>query len=111
MMSHAMQMVTKAIHHVNPTQVPVIAVDQPLFAICKQIQWTCPESHGEDKIVVMMGGLHIEMNLLKLLGDWLSESGWITSLVKAGITTSGRADAMLTGSHVIRTRYVHQVSV
>ena len=111
MMSHAMQMVTKAIHHINPTQVPVIVVDQPLFAICKQIQWTWPESHGEDKIVVMMGGLHIEMNLLKLLGDWLSESGWITSLVQAGITTSGRAESMLTGSHVIRTRNAHQVSV
>ena len=111
MMSHAMQMVTKAIHHLNPTQIPVVVVDQPLYAICKQIQWTWPESHGEDKIVVMMGGLHIEMNLLKLLGDWLSGSGWIASIVQAGITTSGRADAMLKGSHVTGTRYAHQVSV
>ena len=48
MMSHAMNMVKKAICHINPEQIPVIVVDQPLFAMCKQIQWTWPESHGED---------------------------------------------------------------
>ena len=62
------------------------------------------------KIVLMMGGLHIEMNLLKLLGDWLCGSGWITSLVQANVTTSGRAESMLSGSHVTRTRYAHQVT-
>ena len=50
------------------------------------------------------------MNLLTLLGDWLSGSGWTTSLVQAGITTAGRAEGMLTGSHVTRTRYIHQVT-
>ena len=50
------------------------------------------------------------MNLLKLLGDWLRGSGWVESLVDAGITTSGRADAMLSASHVTRTRYAHQVT-
>ena len=110
MMVHAMQMASNAIHHLNPSQTPVIVVDQPLYAICKQIQWTWPESYGEDKVVVMMGGLHIEMNLLKLLGDWLRGSGWITALIQANITTSGRAESMLSGSHVTQTRYAHQVS-
>ena len=50
------------------------------------------------------------MNLLKLLGDWLQGSGWTTALVQANITTSGRADSMLAGSHVTRTRYTHQVT-
>ena len=110
MISHAMKMVTDATKHVNPTQIPVIVADQPLYAIIKQVQWTWPETHGEDKIVAMMGGLHIEMNLLKLLGDWLRGSGWIASLIQADITTSGRAEAMLSGSHVTRTRYAHQVT-
>ena len=57
-----------------------------------------------------MGGLHIEMNLLKLLGDWLRGSGWITALIQADITTAGRAEAMLSGSHVTRTQYLHQVT-
>ena len=37
------------------------AVDQPSFAIVKQIQWNWPASHGENQLVIMLGGLHIEM--------------------------------------------------
>ena len=35
--------------------------------------------------------------------------GWLNVLVKAGVTTSGKAEAAERGSHVIRTRYVHQI--
>ena len=110
MISHAMQMVVDATKHINPTQITILVADQPLYAIIKQVQWTWPETHGEDKIVAMMGGLHIEMNLLKLLGDWLRDSGWTAVLIQADITTSGRAEAMLSGSHVTRSRYAHQVT-
>ena len=37
------------------------AVDQPSFAIVKQIQWNWPASHGENQLVILLGGLHIEM--------------------------------------------------
>ena len=33
-----------------------------------------------------------------------------SALVQADVTTRGRADAMLKGSHITRTRYAHQVS-
>ena len=72
--SHAMQMVMDATNHINSSQIPVIVMDQPLYAICKQIQWTWPDTRGEHRIIAVMGGLHIEMNLLKLLGDWLRGS-------------------------------------
>ena len=58
-----------------------MAVDQPLFALAKQIQWQWPESYGVDKFVVMFGGLHIEMTVLKVLGDLLKGSGWTGALV------------------------------
>ncbi len=48
---------------------------------------------------------------MKLLGDWLRDSGWIAALIDAEVTTPGRAEAMLKGSHVTRTRYAHQVTV
>ena len=54
-----------------------------------------PDIYGEDKYVVMMGGLHIEMAALKVLGDWLQNSGWTRALVRADITTPGKADTML----------------
>jgi len=43
----------------NPGQTTVMAVDQPLFALAKQIQWQWPNTYGEDKFIVMFGGLYI----------------------------------------------------
>ena len=60
MISHSMKTVMDATNFLNPGQTPVICMDQPLFAIGKQIQWNTPDTFGEDKIVVMPGGLHIE---------------------------------------------------
>ena len=31
----------------NPGQVPVVAADQPLFAIAKQVQWKWPSLYGD----------------------------------------------------------------
>ena len=78
-------------------------MDQPLFCIAKQIQWAWPDVFGEDKFVVVMGGLHIEMYIMKLLGDIVSGSGWTAVFVQSAVTTSGRADAILKGSHVTRS--------
>ncbi|KAK3750312.1 hypothetical protein QZH41_001772 [Actinostola sp. cb2023] len=77
----------------------------------KQIQWKKAEEYGEEKFVVMMGGLHIEMASLKIAGHWLNNSGWVSALVQANVTTSGRADAILKGAHVTRARYAHQYAL
>ena len=75
MIRHYMDVVKNAVEHVNPGQTPLVTLDQPLFALVKQIQWKWPEKYGEDKMVVMFGGLHIEMAALKTLGNWLRGSG------------------------------------
>ncbi|KAJ3591985.1 hypothetical protein NHX12_007115 [Muraenolepis orangiensis] len=67
-------------------------------------------THGEDKYVVMLGGLHIEMAMWKTYGDYLEASGWTTALTKAGIASSGTVDSFLKASHLTRTRHAHQVS-
>jgi len=72
----------------------VIAFDQPLFALAKQIQWKGPDRYGE--IVIHFGGLHIEMASLRTLGDWLQGSGWVEALVQADIIKTGTADSLLT---------------
>ena len=81
-----------------------------MYAIAKQIQWKWPEMYGEDKFVVMFGGLHIEMAALRTLGDWLQGSGWVEALVQADITTTGTADSFLGAAHVDRTRHDRQVT-
>jgi len=111
MIRHSMDVVRDAVKVLNPEQVPVIAFDQPLYAIAKSIQWNFPASHGKDLFVVMIGGLHVEMAALKMLGDLLEGSGWTGALVKADVASSGKADSFLKASHVTRTRRAHQVSV
>jgi len=59
----------------------------------------------------MFGGLHIEMAALKLLGDLLRDSGWVSALTEAEIASSGVAESFLSVSNVARTRQAHQVAV
>ena len=68
MIKHAKGVVKQAVNHVNPNQAPVTALDQPLYAIAKQIQWNWSNIYGKKKFVNMIGALHIEMAALKTLG-------------------------------------------
>ena len=109
MIQHSMKIVKEGVAYVNPNQTPVIAMYQPLFAVVKQIQWEKADLYGEEKYVMMMGGLHVEMASLKMVGHWLDKSGWDSALVQADITTRGRADGILKAAHITRSRYAHQV--
>ena len=110
MIRHAMDVVKLAVQEVNPGQITVVTLDQPLYAIAKQIQWNWPESHGESQFVIILGGLHIEMCSLKLIGDWLEDSGWVEALVQAKVSSPGTADSFVKVSHITRTRRAHQVT-
>ena len=105
-----MDIIEKITQAVNPGQTPVLTVDQPLYAIAKKIQWKWPDQYGENKFVVLMGGLHIEMAVLKVLGDWLNKSGWTYLISAANVTTEARAEHLLQGSNVSRCQWVHQVT-
>lgn len=112
MIRHGMELVKKTTEHFNPHQVPVLVVDQPLYDLAKKMQWTFPDIFGEDKFLVMLGGLHIEMALWSTMGDLLRGSGWPETLKKAGLVkTEAAATAFLKASNVMRTRYAHQVTV
>lgn len=110
MIRHAINVVSHAVRFLNPGQVPILASDQPLYAIAKKIQWNWPSTYGEKELVVMFGGSHTELAALKAIGDWLEGSGWTNSLVQAEVTTPGTADSFLKAAHVSRTRHAHQVT-
>jgi hypothetical protein len=59
----------------------------------------------------MLGPLHIEMALLKTIGDYLEDSGWTSAVVAAGIASTGRGEAMLPASHVVRSRHALKVTM
>ena len=110
MVKHGMDVLRQVTDYVNPGQLPVIILDQPLYTIAKYVQWKWPATHGEKVYVVMLGGLHIEMALWSLCGDMLESSGWTTALSEAGVASSGTADSFLKVSHLTRTRHPHQVT-
>ncbi|MES9884863.1 MAG: hypothetical protein ABW185_28795, partial [Sedimenticola sp.] len=111
MIKHGMSVIKSVTAFLHPGQISVMACDCPIFAKAKYIQWTWPDSHGEDQFVVMFGGLHLEMALWNMAGDYLQGSGWTAAVVEAEIATSGIANGFLKAAHLTRTRHAHQVSV
>src|SRR6218665_20474 len=111
MIKHGMNVIKTITHFLNPGQIPIMGCDCPIFAKTKFIQWTWLDTHGEDKFVVMFGGMHLEMALWNVVGDYLEGSGWTTALIDAGIATAGTADSFLKVSHLARTRNGHQVTL
>ena len=77
MIKHSMDVIKQAVQELNSSQVPLITLDQPLYAIAKSIQWNWQTEYGEDHFVLILGGLHIEMAALKVIGDWLEDCGWV----------------------------------
>ena len=68
MICHSLNIIKACVDHLNYGQIPVVAMDQPLYAVAKQIQWSFPEKYGERQFVIMFGGLHIEMAFLEAIG-------------------------------------------
>ncbi|KAK2558580.1 hypothetical protein P5673_018757 [Acropora cervicornis] len=50
MIRHAMDIIKLSVNHLNPGQVTVITLDQPLFAIGKEIQWNWSDLYGEKNL-------------------------------------------------------------
>lgn len=107
---HCMKTNQEATQLLNPGQKPVLTMDQPLYALGKQIQWKFPDVYGEDKYVMMLGPLHIEMAGLKMIGDLLDGTGWTNAIAQAEVATKGTADSFIHASHVAKTRRAHQVT-
>lgn len=81
----------------NPDLIPVVAMDLPLYAMAKELQWSFAKEHGERKYVVMLGGL-----TLRWLGDTLNGNCWISLLEAAGIKRPGVAYSFITAGHVTK---------
>ena len=87
MIRHSKDVVRNATESLNPGKAPVLGFDQPLHALAKRIRWKWPETHGENKLVVVFGGLHVEMVALKT-SDWLKGRGWTQTLAQTEIAAA-----------------------
>lgn len=59
----------------------------------------------EDSYIVMLGGLHMKMTLLKSVGDLLNSSGWVQIPTQADIAMLGTAVIYLKAVHIKKTAY------
>lgn len=109
MIFHAMKICQQVTNYLNEGQTAVCACDQPLYALFKELQWMYPELF--EKIFPVMGSLHLEMVILRCVGQLLEGSEWNIALAEAGIATVGIAESFLTVSHVMKCRHAHQVTV
>ena len=110
MVKHGLDILIKITKYLNPEQLSIMACDCPIFAQCKLIQWRWPDLYGEDKLIIMFGGLHMDKALWNTVGDLLCKSGWTDVLVETNVATSGTADSYLNATHITRTRHAHQVT-
>ena len=107
MVKHSKNILISIILYLSPGQIPVMACDCPIFPK--------PSIHsgrdGEDKMVIMFGGLHLEMSMWNMLGDYLAKCGWTVALSEAGTASSGVADGLLNASHLTKIRHAHQITI
>lgn len=85
MIAHATCVISVAIKRLDSFQVPVVTVDQPLFALGKAVGG----AYDEDCTVVMLGALHIEMAVFNALGKWILGNGWTEVLTNASAPIHG----------------------
>ena len=116
MTAHSMRVIRAAVVHVNPSLCMLMPLNncsyccgQLLFALDKEIQWWLGGVYDEDRFVFMLGGLHVEIASWKMLGKWLTGSGWAETVCTAGVVTQGVAESLLTASHLSRTRWAQKV--
>ena len=103
MICHSMKVLKRTTEYLNPGPTPVLTVDQPLYALAKKIQWEIGGDLAEDRFVVMLVQFHTEDKAVKVVGQWLEESGYLSTLVQSRLATSGRTEGIEKGSHITRT--------
>ena len=73
MMKHTMQLAVQDTEVINPFQTPVLGGYQLLNATATQLQWSYPDTLGEDKLVIMMGALHTKDKTHQMVGKLLRD--------------------------------------
>ena len=107
MQFHCMNIITKTIKEVNPTQTPVDVCDQPIFALTKRLIWRydCFKNY-----FCLFGGLHVEKSLLVMHGEFVSGSGLLKLLGISNLSVCSLQTVASAVSDIKGARYALQVS-
>ena len=73
----------------------VITFDLAIYSKAKEIQWRFPNEFSN--VVVRMGGFHIALNFLSLLGKKYADSRLEDLLIESGVYAAGLTSALMKG--------------
>ncbi|KAK3710252.1 hypothetical protein QZH41_006783 [Actinostola sp. cb2023] len=87
----------------------VITFDLAIYMKAKQIQWRSPDEFSN--VVIRMGGFHIALNFLLLLGKKYSNSGLDDLLIESGVYGVGSTSALMKGKSYNRGVRAHKLAM
>lgn len=87
----------------------VITFDLALYAKAKQLQMRYPEEFKNT--VIRMGGFHIALNYLSLLGKKYAQSGLEDLLIESGVYAAGTTSVLMLGKSYNRGIRAHKLSM
>ena len=104
--------VVKRVIHVaealNQTKV-VLTVDQALFPGLMELKWVVPEYRNV--LIPRLGGLHVSMNFLKILGQHMTDSGLVQIWVESGLLGVNSAEHAMDGKSYAKGIRAHKLTV
>jgi hypothetical protein len=87
----------------------VVTVDQALFPLLMELKWAVPEYR--DTLIPRLGGLHISMNFLKVLGQHMQESGLSEIWVESALLGPRTVERVLEGKEYSKGVRAHKVTL
>ena len=88
---------------------PVVTFDLALYAKAKQLQVKYSEEF--QSTVIRMGGFHIVLNYLSLLGKKYAQSGIENMLIESGVYAAGTTSAIMLGKLNNRGIWAHKLTM
>ena len=102
MQKHCIEVSKNATDSLNPGQVAVDTIDQPVYALTRRFQQMFPDSPGPGKYLPMFGGLHIEKPLI-------AGNGLAQFLDQAKVSITGAGNVVVNVFQITSAWYLLQV--
>ena len=77
----------------------IITADQPLYSRGKELVWANPRF---EKVIFLLGGLHIAFNFLKVMGQHMENAGLADLWTESGVYAVNSTESMLEGKAYYR---------
>ena len=110
--AHIMNIAIEYTQYLNEKQGTAVGCsDQPLYAWKKKLQWSYPDRFSKNAYFPVMGGMHLEQQLLKINGQLVTGSGLDDVLDQAKLSYIGLKTAFCDVNDIKKALYSVQVVV